>query len=276
MALWWRFLTGPELGPIPGLFQAREGGLADAMGWSLESFRESFRELSERGLAKADWKAGLVWVKRAIRYNDPANPNVVKSWEDAWAELPECQLKSEAHSSLCEYFAGRTESFLDTFKNHCPNHSANHCRNQEQEQDLDREQDPPSRAIPGVSTPEREPTETVAVTGDQPGRVRPTTAHNLIHCLKVAMERQRPERGPYHPGSFCERDAGELLRSLQSSGKDQTDEVERRIALFVADDGMSPWTVLKFCRSYNGLGAARASPPPRVRGGIPADYTPDF
>jgi hypothetical protein len=130
--------------------------------------------------------------------------------------------------------------------------------------------DPPSRAsarvadaVPADESP------TAPATG---AKVRPTTAHNLVHCLKVAMEAARPERGPFFPGTFSPRDADELLRSL---GGGQTDEIERRIALFVADDNMAPWTVLKFCRSYNGIGAARASPKPRIRSGIPENFTPD-
>ena len=142
-ALWFRFMCGPELGPIPGMFSAREPGLADSMGWKLESFRQSFRELSGLGLAEADWEAGLVWVPNAIRYNEPANPNVVKSWSDAWAELPECELKTKAFAALCAYLEKRGESFLSEFRNHCQNHLANHCPNQEQEQEQEQEQDPP-------------------------------------------------------------------------------------------------------------------------------------
>jgi len=142
-SLWMRFLCGPELGPVPGLFSAREEGLASSMGWDLKPFRESFRELLGNGLADADWDAGLVWVPNAIRYNEPANPNVVKSWSDAWAELPECELKSKAFTALCAYLETRGEQFVSTFRNHCPNHSPNHCPNQEQEQEHDQEQDPP-------------------------------------------------------------------------------------------------------------------------------------
>jgi hypothetical protein len=140
--LWIRVLCGPEQGPIPGLFPAREPGLADSMGWTLEGFRKSFQELSQLGMVEADWIAGLVWVKNAVRFNEPANPNVVKGWADTWAELPECSLKNKAFSVLCAYLQGRGESFLKEFVNHCPNHSANHCPNQEQEQEQEQEQDP--------------------------------------------------------------------------------------------------------------------------------------
>jgi len=137
--LWIRFLSGTELGPVPGLFAARESGLADVLKWSLKSFRESFSELSQLGLAKADWEAGLVWIRHAIRYNEPANPNVVASWEDAWAELPECQLKSEAYSMLCDHLKSRGQSFVESFTSRCRNYSSNHCPNQEHDQDQDQE-----------------------------------------------------------------------------------------------------------------------------------------
>jgi hypothetical protein len=90
--------------------------------------------------------------------------------------------------------------------------------------------------------------------------IQPDTAHNLIHCLKVAMEARRPTRGMYSPGPFADRDAGELLRAL--GGESAADEVAKRIALFVADDAMTPWTVARFCKAYNGIGA----PKPRLPG----------
>lgn len=150
--------------------------------------------------------------------------------------------------------------------------------NAEGEGEKEGEEDPPSRAIPGASAPEQGTAEPAARTSERPAvKIRPTTGHNLVHCLKVALERQRPERGPCFPGSFAYRDADELLNAIMRGGfGDQTDEIERRIALFVADDGMAPWTVKNFCNRYNGIGSARASPQPRVRGSIPEDYTPDF
>jgi hypothetical protein len=88
------------------------------------------------------------------------------------------------------------------------------------------------------------------------GPIQPDTVHNLIHCLKVAMEAARPARGMYAPGPFADRDAGELLRAL--GGECAAPEVAKRIALFVADDSMTPWTVARFCKVYNGIGAPKA------------------
>jgi hypothetical protein len=99
------------------------------------------------------------------------------------------------------------------------------------------------------------------------GPILPTTSTRLIHCLKVAMEKARPTRGMYAPGPFSTRDADELLRSV--GGEQAAEEIAKRIALFVADDTMTPWTVARFCKVYNGIGA----PKPRLPGQRnPAQY----
>ena len=91
------------------------------------------------------------------------------------------------------------------------------------------------------------------------GPIVPDTAHNLIHCLKVAMEAARPTRGMYSPGPFADRDAGELLRAI--GGESSAPEVAKRIELFVTDDSMTPWTVARFCKAYNGIGAPKLQAP---------------
>ena len=244
-SLWLRLLCGPELGPIPGVLVAREPGLADAMGWDLEPFRQSFQELSYNGLAKADWQAGLVFVYNAIYYNEPPNPNVVQSWADTWAELPECALKSEVHARLCAYMKTRGESFAKIFRNHCPNHSANHCRNQDQDQDQDQDQE--GEAPPNV---EAKPAE----------QLRPRTAHHLKLLLRIAIEREQPQNGPWNPGgSFADKEAREFLEGFPDL-ESALGTIEQRIALFAKDPTMTPWTVAKFAKAYNGIGSPPAQP----------------
>src|SRR3974377_1386110 len=82
-------LTNPFVGPIPGLYSVGEAMLAEALAWELEAFREAFRELLNEALVKADFKARLIWIPNAIRYNQPESLNVVVSWRDTWDELPE-------------------------------------------------------------------------------------------------------------------------------------------------------------------------------------------
>ena len=135
--LWFRLLTGPELTNIPGLFSARESGLAEALGWPLEAFRKAFREVSERGMAKADWKHGLVWVPKAMEHNRPESPNVVIGWATLWVELPECSLKDKAFQALKAFAESLGEAYGKAFRKAFGEGSPN----QEQEQEPEQEQD---------------------------------------------------------------------------------------------------------------------------------------
>ncbi len=105
--LWFRILTGPELGCIPGLFEAWEGGLASALRWSVRDFRRCWEEIEGHEMASADWTAGLIWVPNAIHHNFPENPNTVKGWKLAWKELPDCALRQRAARALVEVFAAK-------------------------------------------------------------------------------------------------------------------------------------------------------------------------
>ena len=135
-SLWLWLLTCPEQTNIPGLIRIGERGAAEAChNWPLEGFRKGFQEVSRNGLAVADWGARLVWVPKAIKYNPPANPNVIKSWSDNWDELPECSLKGQAWQALKLSLEQRRKGWGEVFANSCPNHSPNHPPNQEQEQE---------------------------------------------------------------------------------------------------------------------------------------------
>jgi len=95
-ALWFFLLTGPHTGPIPGLFRAGRAALAEDLGWDLEAFDKAFEEVFAKGMAKADFKARLVWLPNALKHNKPESPNVVRSWRTELDLLPECTLRSEA------------------------------------------------------------------------------------------------------------------------------------------------------------------------------------
>ena len=95
--LWLYLLTCPEQGAFPGAFRAFEAGIAAALGWSMEDFRKAWGEVSGKGLAKASWRAGFVWLPKALKHNPPESPNHVLGWRSSWEDLPECQLKNEAY-----------------------------------------------------------------------------------------------------------------------------------------------------------------------------------
>src|SRR5690348_7720814 len=76
--LWTYLITGPHTTSVPGLFTAGEAHLAEALGWTLRGLRSAWSEIAWQGMARADWKARVVWLPNAIRYNAPENPNVVR------------------------------------------------------------------------------------------------------------------------------------------------------------------------------------------------------
>lgn len=154
--LWLFLMTGPHTSQVPGLFRAGRLAMAEELEWSPEQFDERFAELFEKGMAKADFKARIVWLPNALKHNPPENPNVVKSWRDEIDLLPDCPLKAEALEAIRAYLETRGDAFVyalfgDVRKaansgssNGLPNGSANRSSkgmpNQEQEQEQEQEE----------------------------------------------------------------------------------------------------------------------------------------
>ncbi|MGO4326753.1 hypothetical protein AB4Z48_18160 [Cupriavidus sp. 2TAF22] len=147
--LWVFLLTGPHTGPIPGLFRAGRAAMAEELDWDVEAFEEAFGEVFQQGMAKADWKAKVVWIPKAIQCNRPESPNVVLSWGGEWDLIPECDLKREAYEALKASIYGLGESFAKAFdkafgkpsEKPLPMPYGKTCANQEQEQEQEQEQD---------------------------------------------------------------------------------------------------------------------------------------
>jgi hypothetical protein len=91
-------------------------------------------------------------------------------------------------------------------------------------------------------------------------KLRPDIGHNLVWCIKVAVERAQPKGGPWAPDTFAEENASRLLMGLGDLEKAMPD-LERKIVLFSADPEMQPWTVKKFCDNYNGIGLPKIRKP---------------
>ena len=136
-SLWQYLLTCREATSLPGLIVGGERHFAEALGWSLKGFREAFQEVFREGMAKADWRAGVVWLPNARNYNRPESPNVVRSWENHWDDVPECGLKSAAFEVLKAFAEGLGKGFGEAFAKAC----RKPCPNQEQEQEPDPEQE---------------------------------------------------------------------------------------------------------------------------------------
>jgi len=147
--LWFYLMTGPRTTAIPGLFAAGPATMAEDLDWEPEAFREAFREALSEGMVKADFKAKLVFLPKAIEYNKPESPNVVKSWANEFEILPECELKIEAYETLEAFICGLSEAFAKAFSESfvkpsfkpSAKPSPKAIANQEQEQEQKQEQE---------------------------------------------------------------------------------------------------------------------------------------
>jgi hypothetical protein len=139
--LWFYLLTNPDTVNVPGLYRCGEAAMAEAIGWPLKAFREAFAEVLTEGMVKADWTARVIWLRNAIKYNEPESPNVVRSWRIPWDEIPACSLKSEAYQHLKAFLEGKGEGFSKAFLEACRKPLPKTMPNQEQEQEQEQEQD---------------------------------------------------------------------------------------------------------------------------------------
>lgn len=89
--------------------------MAEELDWNVEAFDEAFQEVFENGMAKADFKARLVWLPNALKHNKPESPNVVRSWRVELDLLPECDLKNEAISRIREILESIGPSYVQAF-----------------------------------------------------------------------------------------------------------------------------------------------------------------
>ena len=133
--LWIRLLVSRHRSSVPGLLCVGEAALAEEFGWTVEDFRKAFDEAKREGLVKADWKARVVWIPKAWKYNSPESPNVVRSWRIPWDETPECSLKLEIYQCLKVFVEGFKEGFRKAFTESCRMPSPNQDPDPDPEQD---------------------------------------------------------------------------------------------------------------------------------------------
>ena len=125
--------------------------MAEELNWELGAFDEAFREVFEQGMVKADFKAKLVWLPKAIQHNKPESPNVVRGWRVELDLLPECGLKREAIAGIRTALEDIGHSYVEAFdevissekKDYAkpsPKPSPKPTANQEQEKEQDKEE----------------------------------------------------------------------------------------------------------------------------------------
>jgi hypothetical protein len=144
-------LTHPNMTAL-GAMRATLSGLAEELGWSVEAFREAFREATEKGMVEHDQKACLIALPKFIQYNPPESPNVIKAWASSLDLLPECALRTRVITRFKDYTEGLTEGFRDAFGKSF----GKTMPNQEQEQEQEQEKETAKATAP-PSSPDGDP-----------------------------------------------------------------------------------------------------------------------
>jgi len=120
-------LTHPNMTPL-GAMRATIEGLAAELRWTPERLRKAFREGFHEGFSGPSRKPLLelserhcfVGIPGFLRYNQPASPNVVRSWP-AWLDLiPECELKDRLLQRLKDFTKALGEAFMKAFREALP------------------------------------------------------------------------------------------------------------------------------------------------------------
>jgi hypothetical protein len=145
-------LTHPSMTAL-GAMRTTLAGLAEELGWSVEAFREGFREASQKGMAKHDEKACLMVLPNFLRYNRPESPNVVRAWGESLDLLPECPLKCELMEQVRGFVEGLSKAFVEALPKAFAKSMANQEQEQEQEQEKNHPPPPPTLSEPGLWPP---------------------------------------------------------------------------------------------------------------------------
>ena len=114
--LWVYLLTGPHTNSCPGLYNLGEMALAESLDWSPKDLQRVFREILDKGMAKADSEARVIYIPNAKEYNRPESPNVVKKWAKDFDEIPECPLKAQFYQDFKAFLKAFGKAFLKPFE----------------------------------------------------------------------------------------------------------------------------------------------------------------
>jgi hypothetical protein len=112
-------LTGPQTSLLTGVVPVAIGTVAHKLRWTDEKVRDAFAELVADGAVVFDEDAGMAWLPNALEHNPPANPNVVRSWEGKWDEVPKCPLKAAAYQVLRRWCEEKGAAWLASFDAAC-------------------------------------------------------------------------------------------------------------------------------------------------------------
>lgn len=212
--LWIYLLTGPFSTLIPGVCVGGEAGISEALRWPLRAFRRAFTEIASRGMARADWSARVVFLPKALGHNLPQSPSVVTGWRQAWAEVPACELKTQAALTIRTILGGMGEGYQRAFEEFALRRSTDLTNSQAASQpnpqpgpqpvrqpgphqDQDQDQDPPPTPLTGGDR----------VRPGDPRRAHPLDERVVLAGWSIAACDRFLESYPQKQGRFAAKQA---------------------------------------------------------------------
>ena len=110
-------LTHPNMTML-GAMRGTVAGLAAELGWTAMRGDEAFSQLvcADHPLVEYDEQARYIGLPKFLKYQPPANGNVVKSWREPWELIPECKLKDQLLCRIREHLQTRGPTFITAFE----------------------------------------------------------------------------------------------------------------------------------------------------------------
>lgn len=144
-SLWAYLIYGPRTVIMPGLLPVALETIAVDLRWSIAATRRVWEEIACQGMAKADWRAPLIWLPNALKHNPPQSTNVVRAWRRSYNDdLPPCDLKHEAgrhaEAFLQAFDETKDQAFVKAFIEGSTKELAGALANQKQKQYQDQVQ----------------------------------------------------------------------------------------------------------------------------------------
>lgn len=121
-----------------GAIRASEAGIAAEKKWTAQRVSKGLGELFRNGLINRSEEANLIVLPNFLKYNAPANPNVVQGWESIVGLLPECDLLTQYYQHCAEFVETLGKRYVERlpepFRNGCLNGMPNQKQEQKQKQ----------------------------------------------------------------------------------------------------------------------------------------------
>src|SRR5688572_13735168 len=107
--------AGPQTTSV-GCFRLSTAVAVEDLGGTSEAFEDHLATVCEAMGWAWDPLARVIWITDWFSRNPPANPNVVQSWAKLLRNVPDCDVKSQAITSIIRSLKELPASFRDSWR----------------------------------------------------------------------------------------------------------------------------------------------------------------